>query len=143
MNTDFEKTISNYFEHKEGILAVYLFGSYAQGRQKPSSDVDIGIVAERESHDIVERSLADYIVELGRLLRKDIHPVILNTAGEELLRQVFSRGKCILVKDPRKLAEYRMVMFARIVDFAYYKKLMQSGLVKSISREPLAKGSQD
>jgi len=34
------------------------------------------------------------MVELSRILRKDIHPVILNSAGEELLRQIFLKGKC-------------------------------------------------
>lgn len=127
--------IKRYFEDKKGIVAVYLFGSYAQGRQRPSSDLDIGIVADRDRQSLIEKSVAQYIVELGRLLRKDIHPVVLNTAGEELLRQVFSSGICVLVKNQKKLALFRMITLARVVDFAYYKQRMQSGLVKSIMKD--------
>lgn len=72
------------------------------------------------------------MLDLSRILRKDIHPVILNLAGEELLRQVFLKGKCILVKDSKKLAHYKMTAFSRIVDFAYYKNQMQTGLVRNI-----------
>ncbi|MFH1146286.1 MAG: nucleotidyltransferase domain-containing protein [Pseudomonadota bacterium] len=127
--------IKQCFEDKKGIVAVYLFGSYAQGRQRPSSDLDIGIVADRDRQSLIEKSVAQYIVELGRLLRKDIHPVVLNTAGEKLLRQVFSSGICVLVKNQKKLALFRMITLARVVDFAYYKQRMQSGLVKSIMKD--------
>jgi hypothetical protein len=72
------------------------------------------------------------MLDLSRILRKDIHPVILNLAGEELLRQVFLKGKCILVKDPKKLAQYKMTAFSRIADFAYYKNQMQKGIVRNI-----------
>ena len=42
--------------------------------------------------------------ELENILRKEIHLVILNSAGEELTRQIFNYGKCILVKDQKKLS---------------------------------------
>jgi hypothetical protein len=72
------------------------------------------------------------MVELGRLMRKDIDPVILNSASQELLRQIFSKGKCILVNDSKELARYKMVMFARIAEFAYYRNQMQLGLIRKI-----------
>ena len=72
------------------------------------------------------------MMDLSRILRKDIHPVILNLAGEALLQQVFLKGKCILVKNPKKLARYKMTAFSRVADFAYYKKQMQSGLIRNI-----------
>ena len=78
-----EKLIA-YFKTKPNIIAVYLFGSYAKGKEHHSSDID------------------------------------------------FLKGKCILVRDPKKLAHYKMTAFSRIVDFAYYKNQMQTGLVRNI-----------
>jgi hypothetical protein len=71
---------------------------------------------------------------LGRILRKDIHPVILNSAGEELLRQIFSNGKCLLINNPKEFSRFKMVMFSRIADFAYYRTKMQSGLIKKVMK---------
>jgi hypothetical protein len=57
--------------------------------------------------DFDKERKSDYIVELGRVMRKDIDPVILNSASEEVLRQIFLKGNCILVNDSKKLARYR------------------------------------
>jgi len=111
-----DEKIKAYFEHKREVIAVYLFGSYADGNNR----------------DFFKGRRDDYIVELSRILRKDIDAVILNSAGEELLRQMFLKGKCILVKDSRKLARYKAVMLAKIAEFGYYRSRMQSGLITKI-----------
>ena len=80
----------------------------------------------------IKKKTDNLMVELSRILRKDIHPVILNLAGEEILRQIFLKGKCILVNNKKKLVRYKMTTFARIADFSYYKKRMQSGLIRNV-----------
>jgi hypothetical protein len=72
------------------------------------------------------------MVDLADILRKEIHPIILNSAGEELMRQIFTKGDCILIKNQKKLSLFKMTMFARIADFGYYRNQMQSGLIRSI-----------
>jgi len=124
--------LTAYFKTKPGIIAIYLFGSYAKGKEHRTSDIDIGLLFDTSDPVLAKKKTDTVMIDLSKILRKDIHPVILNLAGEELLRQVFLKGKCILVKDPRKLARYKMTTFARIADFAYYKNLMQSGLIRNI-----------
>ena len=68
-------------------------------------------------------------------MRKDVHLVIMNTAGEELLRQIYSKGKCLLINNAREAAEFRMAHFARIADFGHYRNLMQAGFVKRLMEE--------
>ena len=83
-----EKIIS-YFKNKKGIIAVYLFGSYGKGKEYHSSDIDIGILLNRNNQEYQKHKktiVTNSIVDLGRILGKDIHPVILNSAGEELPR---------------------------------------------------------
>ena len=127
-----EEKIKSYFENKEEVIAVYLFGSYAVGKEKTFSDVDLGILFDEMDKNLSFKRRTDYLIELGRLLRKDIHPVILNSASEELLRQIFSKGKCILINDVKKLAVHKMVMFVKIAEFAYYRSKMQSGLIRKV-----------
>jgi predicted nucleotidyltransferase len=122
--------IKNFFKDKPEVIAVYIFGSQATDKTGGSSDVDIGILLDTSERQIEKRN--QYMVELANILRKEIHPVILNSAGEELMRQIFLKGKCILVRDPEKLSLFKMIMFARIADFGYYRDQMQSGLIRNI-----------
>ena len=129
-----ESKIKNYFRSRDDIAAVFLFGSHATGKDRSDSDVDIAILFQamppKEMRDLIDV----FMVDLSLLLKKDIHPVILNLAGEELLDQVFKKGKCIIVNDQRKLSVFRMAAFAKIFDFAHYRGLMQSGLIKSVTQ---------
>ena len=124
--------IKSYFEQKPDVVAVYLFGSYAKERQRRTSDIDIGILLQASDRTSALDKRIDYMVELSRLLKKDIHPVMLNSASEALIRQIFLKGKCILVNDSQELAKFKMIMIARIADFGHYRNLIQSAFVNKI-----------
>ncbi len=132
LNNKLKEKIIAYFESKEEVIAVYLFGSYVEGKERYLSDIDIGILMDSKDQDFVTRRRNDYMVELARILRKDIHLVILNSASEELLKQIFSKGQCIIVNNSRELARYTMVMFVKIAEFSYYRRQMQSGLIRKL-----------
>jgi predicted nucleotidyltransferase len=121
-----------YFEDKSEVIAVYLFGSQATGKKDCSSDVDVGILLNTKDRATEIEKRNQYMVDLAYILRKEIHPIILNSAGEELMRQIFMKGDCILIKNQKKLSLFKMTMFARIADFGYYRNQMQSGLIRSI-----------
>ena len=128
-----EETLADYFRsHAPEIVAVYLFGSQASGKLRPTSDVDIAVLFDRTDPDLIHALMEELLQRLPRLLRKDVHPVAMNSAGEVLLKQILSKGRCIVVNDARKLAEFKMKAFSRIADFNYYLKRMQSGLVRSV-----------
>jgi uncharacterized protein len=127
-----ENKIKDYFSHRNNIAAVYLFGSHVAGKERPGSDVDIAVLFQNRDPEPMIDSIDTYMVDLSRLLKKDIHPVVLNHAGETLLLQILNKGKCIVINDQRKLALFKVEAFAKIFDFTYYYRLMQSGLIKSI-----------
>lgn len=129
---DIEKMLVKYFADRAEVIAVYLFGSYAKGKQRDMSDIDIGILLDEHDPEMFRRRRTDYVSGLGRSTRKDVDVVILNSAGEELLKQVLLKGRCILVRDVKKLARAKIVMMSRIAEFGYYKSRMQSGLIKRI-----------
>jgi predicted nucleotidyltransferase len=135
MNKKLSKILSDYFKNKDEVVAVYLFGSHAIGKNKPFSDVDIGIFLGRTDQEFANQIKMRYITELSRIIRKDVHPVILNFASEVLMKQIYSKGKCILIKDSKKLAKYKMTMYARIADFAYYLNKMQNGFIRRTMEE--------
>jgi predicted nucleotidyltransferase len=124
---DLKKILNAYFQKHDDVVAVYLFGSHAIGTDRSFSDVDIGIILK---HQVVCNATAlrkIYIAELGRAIRKDIHPVILNSAGEFLLKQVFKKGVCVCINDASRLRQFKMIRYAMISEFDYYLKLTQRG----------------
>ncbi len=127
-----EEKISEYFTNKKEIAAVYVFGSFALGKQRNMSDVDIGILFDEGSIENSGKKKIEYMLDLARILRKDIHLTILNDASEELLRQIFRKGKCILVNNQKKLSAYKMIKFAKIADFGFYRSQMQAGFERKI-----------
>ena len=132
MNDKLINKLKAYFEDKSEVIAVYLFGSQAMGKNGFSSDVDIGILLDTYDQNTETEKKNQYLMELANILRKEVHQIILNSAGEELMRQIFLKGKCILVKNPEKLSLFKMTMYARIADFSYYRDQMQSGLIRNI-----------
>ena len=135
-----ENRIIDYFRDRGEVAAVYLFGSHAAGRERSGSDVDLAILFQTRDPDFIRDSIDAYLVDLSRLLKKDIHPVALNSAGEMLLGQIFKKGKCIVINDRRQLAAFRVAAFAKIFDFSYYRDSMQSGLIKSVVQGSLFNG---
>jgi hypothetical protein len=76
--------------------------------------VDVGVLLTSEAAPKAGELSALYTVELGGSLQKDVHPVIMNTAGEELLRQIFSKGICLQVNDARSYASFLISAYCRI-----------------------------
>jgi hypothetical protein len=130
-----EHKISDYFKNKDEVVAVYLFGSYASGKNRTFSDIDIGILLNRIDPEYGNQQKMRYLTELSRIIRKDVHPVILNFASEVLMKQIFSKGRCILINDSKKLSKYKMTMYANIVDYAYYLNKMQKGFIRRTMKE--------
>ena len=127
------ENISAFFENKKDIVAVYLFGSYAGGKERTSSDVDLAILFGNRNRETVNQRLDEYLVALSRNLRKDAHLIAMDFAGEELLKQIFKKGKCLVVSDPKKLAYFKMIAFTKIVNFEYYRSQMQKGIVRKVT----------
>lgn len=126
-----EKIIS-FFENEKDIAAVYLFGSHADGRERLSSDVDLAILFGNRDRETVNQKLEKYLVALARSLRKDVHLTAMDFAGEALLEQVFKKGKCLVVNDAKKMAYFKMMAFSNIVSFHYYRRQMQSGIIRKV-----------
>jgi len=128
----FEKKITNYFKNKEGIIAVYLFGSYVSGKIRSGSDIDLAILLGSRDRAVITRRLDKYLIDLSRMLRKDMHLTAMNFASEELLKQIFKKGNCLIVNDSKNLAYFTMTAYSKIVNFHYYRDQFQAGIVRKV-----------
>lgn len=127
-----KQTIIEFFDNKNEVAAVYLFGSFASGKEKPFSDIDIAILFKTTNKQDQSRYRDQYLVELSRLLRKDIHFIILNNAGETVLKQILVKGICLLDKDPCFLSRFKAVAISKITEFSYYNDVMKRGFLRSM-----------
>ena len=82
-----------------GIASAYLFGSEADGRSHRESDVDVGILLDRNhyptSRDRFETRLALVSEFEGGLKGRMVDVVILNDAPPQLARHIVTRGRRI------------------------------------------------
>jgi predicted nucleotidyltransferase len=87
----------------EGVLAVYLFGSHADGRAHRESDVDVGVLLDRERFPSrnarfdARLRLAGWLA--GRLRPREVDLVVLNDAPPLLARHIVTAGKRIACYD--------------------------------------------
>lgn len=128
-----QNTVHNYFKKRKEVVAVYLYGSYAAGKEKRYSDIDIGVVLDPQNREASMALQGQYTVALGRQLRKDIHAVIMNTAGEALLKQIFSKGVCVCVNDEPEFKRFKMKSFSMISEFGYYLDMTQAGFLRKLT----------
>jgi len=128
-----EQEITAYFRGNKDVCAVYLFGSYAKGKHGRFSDVDIAVLFDNQRAESAVEKMEQYSLDLGRRTRKDIHLSILDHAGENLAKQIFSKGKCLVVNNPKRHSQYKMVKFSMIAEFGYYKEKFHKSFIRKIS----------
>jgi predicted nucleotidyltransferase len=130
--SDIIRKIVHYFEERPEVVAVYLFGSYAKGHEKHSSDIDLAVLVEHEIFTKEKDLAITYTVDLGRLSKKDFHISIMNNAGESVLDQVFRYGKIIFQQDYKALSHFKTFSYAMIADFSYQRSLMEKAFVSKL-----------
>jgi predicted nucleotidyltransferase len=74
------------------ISAIYLFGSQASGHERSKSDVDLGVLFNREVDGFTRINLE---TELSNLLQKDVDLVDMRKSGPFLRHQIYKHGKSI------------------------------------------------
>ncbi len=127
-----ENQIKSFFENEKDIVAVYLFGSYASGKVRSCSDIDLAILFDSRNRAAINRRLDKYLIDLSRMLRKDTHLTAMDFASEGLLKQIFKKGKCIIVNDTKIMAYFKMIAYSKIAGFYYHHRKMQSGIIRKV-----------
>ena len=98
--------LRNYFKNHKEIVAVYLFGSYATGKQTAKSDIDIAVQFKYEIERAKRYDLClKYYVDLGGALEIDI--VDMNSADFPLLNEIFKEGIVLVENDRDKRVQFK------------------------------------
>jgi len=124
-STELKQQIVEYCRARPEIIACYLFGSFATGSNRLGSDLDLAFLLAPEIAAAKYGTFKDSVImDLGRLTRLVIHPVIMNSAGELVLGQILRKGICVYQGNEDALSDFRRQKLPLIAEFAYYRDMM-------------------
>ena len=100
-------TLEDFGLRNPEILGVFVYGSWAKGLARESSDVDIAVLVEPSSVDEGSLDLRlRYTVELESTLKKRVDLVLLNEAPPMLRHQIFRNGILIFERDRARVRRF-------------------------------------
>jgi predicted nucleotidyltransferase len=114
--------LTERLEGRSEVIAVYLYGSHAEGHANALSDMDIGVLIRdglaRERLWELEDALA---ADLGRALRTDnVDLIVLNLAPLRIRYEVITRGEVLYSADDGARADFESYSLRRYWDFKKY-----------------------
>ena len=121
-----KERLIGYLEKHPEIEVAYIFGSVAQGKITPLSDIDIAILIDNEQID--ENAYrygykAEILSDFIKLFKTNaIDLVILNEANTLLRHRVLYAGKILHSKNEKKRIEFQTTTISKYND---YKQFMR------------------
>lgn len=140
MTGDPKAKLSGYFPEKAppGVVSVYLFGSRADGPGHRESDVDVGVLLDRDRYPTrAERSRVrvDLASDLIHVLRPEpVDVVVLNDAPPELGRHIVVRGSQVFCRDAELDHAFVRDVQLRAADLAPFLRKMRRIKLESLGR---------
>lgn len=130
------KTLQQYFETRQEIIAAYLYGSYAGGRQNDRSDLDIALLTAPFKNQLESFSARTrYQTELSTLLRKNTDVVFLQETGEILSYQILKKGQLLFESDRTAHQSFKASKLIQCLDFQFLERRMRKGMIAAMRRE--------
>ena len=99
-----------------------VFGSFAQGRQTPASDIDVAVAAQAPIDPDRRLALND---EVASAAGRPVDLVDLHRAGPLLLTQALTKGKRVVKRDSRILARLLVKMWYLNADLMPLVRMIQ------------------
>ncbi|MCK8824293.1 type VII toxin-antitoxin system MntA family adenylyltransferase antitoxin [Fuchsiella alkaliacetigena] len=115
----------NYVELK----AVYLFGSYAMGKEGKSSDLDLGIVL---AEDYKQQIKLEILTELAVKGYCKVDLVILNEADLVTKHEIVKHNKVIYQRADFDTNDYFSLTMRQFLDFRPFLKVQQRYLKERV-----------
>lgn len=123
MRNIFEKNkekLIEFIEKRENIIAVYLFGSYADNTYNEKSDIDLAVLYSNEI-DLSEH-VSD-MVDLERIFENvKVDYIDLNQVSLFFRFSILKNGKAIYVADENKLYDYVYKTQHQYIEMSYSRQ---------------------
>lgn len=112
------------------IISLHLFGSMAEGKGRPSSDLDFAVLVEAGASDSFP--LLSFASALERICDRQVDLIVLNRAGEVLKHQVRKAGRLVFERDAEKRKRFEIYGRKTYEDFLYlHRRYMKSMVTRN------------
>jgi predicted nucleotidyltransferase len=122
----------------EGLVAAFLFGSHAAGRAHRESDVDIGVLLDREALPTVrarfERGLELATRLQGALGGAKVDLVVLNDSPPHLGRRIVTTGCRLVDREPGRTHAFVRDVQLRAADLEPFLRRTRAVKLGALSR---------
>ena len=119
---------------KHGVILAYLFGSQAEGKAGPLSDVDIAVLlgpqVPKERWTAVQIDLINDLI--GLFHRNDVDVALLNRATPVLAQEVVRSGQVIYEAEPGARVDFQVATLRRYADTAPLRRLRNCHLLERV-----------
>jgi predicted nucleotidyltransferase len=126
--------LPNYLEKDKDSCLTYLFGSFASGKERKLSDVDIAVLL-KEGIEPLEKQL-NLLAEITFILKTDeVDLVILNRAPIALQYTIISGGKLLVNREDKLRRDYEEKVSQDYLDSEYLRTEHQKYLFQRLKGE--------
>ena len=121
------KSLESFFKGRQDILLVFLFGSSARNRLRPSSDVDIGILFKTVPEIEATNALKE---ELSSILRREVDLVVLGHASPILRMQILKHGIVIFSRSKKNFHQFFTDTVNQYDDLKWIRKNCEENILR-------------
>lgn len=128
-----EDTVKEYFLNKVEVTAIYLFGSVAEGKARPGSDIDIAVLFDDNisMEERFDRRLT-FIIHLEDLLKSEVDVIDLLASSLAFQHRVLRKGKLVFEKDRKNRIYYETRLRREYFDFKPYLDQYEKAALKRL-----------
>lgn len=113
--------LTKELENMQNVAFGYLFGSFANGTERTSSDVDVALFLVHNSLD----ARLQIIYELSKKLQREVDLIVLNDVKNVyLLESILNKG--ILLKENEQRIDFELAKQHEILDYKSFKKIIDA-----------------
>jgi predicted nucleotidyltransferase len=127
-----------------GVAVLVVFGSRAQGTQRPDSDLDVAVLpdtADSRARRYLQADLAVALAHLAPEGRVDV--ILLDEAPTDLRQGIMESGRVLLDRDPETWKELRVRTMREYGDSEYYRRQYYEAQKRRLERgEPSGRSAK-
>jgi uncharacterized protein len=124
--------LRQFYGGRSSVDAVYVFGSFAAGSARPTSDIDVAVLYAQTPQPSLNSPPYDDQVALERQLKRVVDLVPLNTASADLVHRVLASGTLVVENNRSRRTVFEVASRNRYFDLAPLRKRYRAGVPESV-----------
>jgi len=128
--------LTRLLEDEESVILGYLFGSHAEGKEGPLSDVDVAVFLDETMSKTDRFKLRmKLMARLSSALRtNNVDLVVMNDASIVLNYEVIKHGRGLVVKDHELKLDVESRILSAYLDWMYYERRSMDEFMDGVIR---------